>query len=65
MRVPDQVKNAVVYLGGRKSANDPASEDWIGTAFVVGLDEPESDGVFFQYLKHAGDVTRDGSARDR
>lgn len=47
MRVPDEVKDGVVYLGYRKVANEPDSEVWGGTGFMVGMDE---GGLFFEYL---------------
>ncbi len=47
MRVPDEVKDGVVYLGYRKVEDDPDSEIWGGTAFIVGVDEGD---VFFEYV---------------
>jgi hypothetical protein len=55
MRVPDEVKNAVAFLGYRTVPGDPTTEKFGGTGFLVALD---IDGMIFPYLVTADHVAR-------
>lgn len=53
MRVPDEALKCVVFLGREHGV----AVDWIGTGFLVSLEEKEDDGTFrFTYLVTANHV---------
>ena len=56
MRVPDEVLKCVVFLG----IEHGASVKWVGTGFLVSLEEREGEGTFrFTYLVTANHVADD------
>ncbi len=56
VRVPDRVRNGVIYLAGRRTAGDPDTEVKVGSGFLISISR---GSYLFTYIVTADHVVRD------